>query len=44
MGDKDAIKLLQDKLRKTLSFQERVKAELAASAREEEEREKQEQG
>ena len=44
MGDKDALKLLQEKLRKTLSFQERVKAELAASALEKEERERQEQG
>ena len=44
MGDKDAIKLLQDKLRKTLSFQERVKAELAAATEVKEERERQEQG
>ena len=31
MGDKDAIKLLQEKLKKTLSFQERVKAEAKAN-------------
>ncbi len=44
MGDKDTVKELGAKVRKTLDFQARVKEALAATAEEEEERKKQEQG
>ncbi len=44
MGDKDAIRLLQEKVKKALGFQERVKEESAAAVKEVEERERQEQG
>jgi len=43
MGDKDAIKQLGERIKKTLAWQDRVKEESAATAKEVEERERQEQ-
>ena len=44
MGDKDIVKLVGERVKKSLAWQERVKAESIAAAKEVEEQERQEQG
>ena len=44
MGDKDALKQMQEKVRKALGWQEKIRAITESAATEKEERERQEQG